>query len=60
MRLSTFLSTGDSYTLPLNDPTYAVIPHGKTNIFNISLASDASSLDKLDVNIEILLYSGYP
>lgn len=44
MKLATFLSTGNSYLLPLNDPTYGAIAHGKVSIFNVSLLEYQGSL----------------
>lgn len=58
--LSTLLNTGNSFTLSILQPNYVVIPHGKTNTFNLSLVDYALGLDDKDVNIQIMLYSGYP
>lgn len=59
MMLSATISRGNSYTLPIGQSIYAVVPNSKSNMFNITLAEHVD-LEHHNINIEIMLYSGHP
>jgi hypothetical protein len=60
LQLSAVLRQGNTYALSLGQVHEDELPRGTETLFNISLTDYYKELDGYDLNIELLIYSGYP